>query len=181
MENTLVPTNVTQSSTADVDLFGHAAEPKRATSTAIVSRTGKTVGTRITFNTQVYKDFCDNLKASKLTHAEQRKIRQDYFHADEIERLRMYGRVALERSYKACEEAPLGYVPDAMELRKNTANLKLVSVSVALGHKTATDKQKLADAEKEVARLKALLAEKQAAKDSIEADAAIVVDTPTVE
>lgn len=182
MQNTLVIPSTTEA--AQLDLFGLPVLPTsrvNASTEAIVTKAGRTTGVRIKFDAQSFAEFKKELSTSSLT-AEQKKLqRQQFLSADNVERRKMLGRLALEHAFKPDAYAPLGRVPDVMELKK-AGTLKLISVADALGVKPeSVVKQQLDTAQAEVARLTALLAEKEAKEKAIEADASVITEAPAAE
>lgn len=142
--------------------------------TAIVSRTdpSKTLGRRVQFNAETLSEYKSRLNADKSLNAQQRKAeRQKFLNATEIEQRELLGLAAVKAAMRPDEFAPMGRVPDVMELRKNGGVLKFVSVETFIGKdKTETPAQKIARLENELRAERAALAEAKAERGAHEAD-----------
>lgn len=151
---TLTPVTATQS-----DLFNYTPAARAAGEvTQIVSRSDatKVLGRKITFDAVTLKEFKDGLNADKtLTAAVKKEKRQQFLHAGAIKQRQLLGEIALRQAYEKDEFAPMGRVPDTMELRKNGV-IKLVSVESFIGKdKTETSAQKIKRLERELREAKA--------------------------
>lgn len=163
-------TALTIESAAQLDLFGQPVTSRvHANSTPLVTRTGKVSGVRIGFDSQSFKDFKSVLAESNLNAEQKKAKRQEFLSADAIKQRQMLGILVLQRAYEADDHAPLGRVPEVMELRKG-GTMKLVSVAEVLGHKPDTAKQKIAKLEAEIAALRKAEAERKA----LEAEAQVI-------
>ena len=151
---TLAPVTATQS-----DLFNYTPAARAAGEvTQIVSRSDatKVLGRKITFDAVTLKEFKDGLNADKtLTAAAKKEKRQQFLHADAIKQRQLLGEIALRQAYEKDEFAPMGRVPDTMELRKN-GTIKLISIESFIGKaKTETPAQKIERLERELREARA--------------------------
>lgn len=158
MSNTATLAPVTSSvETVTGELALNDARPALAVSvgqvTKIVSRTdaSKVLGRKITFDVATLSEFKDSLNADKTLNAAAKKAkRQEFLNADNIKQRQLLGEIALRTAYQADEFAPMGRVPDSMELRKN-GSIKLISVESFIGKvRTETPAQKIARLEREL-------------------------------
>lgn len=129
MSNTATLATVTPSAASDTDLFGMplATRDTRGTTTPIVSKKGTVTGRRLTFDSFTLAEFKDKLTGSGLTAAQKKLKRQEFLNADAIKRRQLMGEMALRQAYEPDEFAPMGRVPDVMDLRKG-GTIRLVSV-----------------------------------------------------
>lgn len=172
--------------TPDKDLFGFelASRPLGgANVSAIVSKKDETkqLGRRITFDALTLAEFKARLNEDKTLTAKQKKDkRQQFLNADVIEQRQMLGSAALTAAYKADDFAPMGRVPDVMELRKN-GTLKLISVEAFIGKdKTETPTQKISRLERELREARASKAEAKAEAEAPEVET-VEIETAPVE
>lgn len=149
--------------TAERDLFGTelATRPTGGMITPIMSKTdaSKQLGRKVTFDFKTLSEFKAVLQSSGLTAAEKKAKRQQFLSGDAVQQRQMLGLAALQAAYQADDMAPMGRVPDSLELRKN-GTLKLVSVESFIGKaKTETPTQKIARLERELREAKSAKAD----------------------
>jgi hypothetical protein len=180
--NTATLTPVTESRNVDLDLFGVsslAVRPTGGNVTAIVSKKDETkqLGRKITFDFKTLAEFKATLADDKTLNAKSRKAkRQEFLSSDAIQQRQMLGMAALQAAYQPDDFAPMGRVPDSMELRKN-GSLKLVSVEGFIGKdKSETPTQKIARLERELREAKTAKVEAK----TMEADT-LPVEAPAAE
>lgn len=175
MNATLATVTASRPVTSDTDLFGFelAARPMGGTVTAIVSKKDETkqLGRRINFDALTLAEFKSRLADDKtLTSKQKKERRQAFLNADAIKQRRMLGIAALTAAYEPDEFAPMGRVPDVMELRKN-GSMKLISVESFIGKdKTETPTQKIARLERELREARANKTEAKAEADAPEVE-----------
>ncbi len=173
LANVIAPRAVSVAS--DKDLFGFelSARPTGGSITAIVSKKDETkqLGRRITFDAKTLAEFKAILADDKTLTARQKKEkRQAFLNADAIKQRRMLGVAALQAAYEPDDFAPMGRVPDSLELRKN-GSLKLLSVESFIGKdKTETPTQKIARLERELREARAAKAEAKAEAAAVEVE-----------
>lgn len=169
--------------TPDKDLFGFelASRNVGGNVSAIVSKKDETkqLGRRITFDALTLAEFKARLADDKTLNAKQKKERRQMFlNADAIKQRRMLGIAALTAAYEPDDFAPMGRVPDVMELRKN-GSLKLLSVEAFIGKdKSETPTQKIARLERELREARASKAEAKAEAEAPEVETVEVETTP---
>ncbi len=181
-ETTLAPVTVAAPRNVDLDLFGVEQLSTRPTGglvTQIVSKKDETkvLGRKVTFDFRTLAEFKATLAEDKTLNAAARKAkRQEFLNADSIKQRQMMGMAALQASYAPDSFAPLGRVPDSMELRKN-GSLKLISVEAFIGKdKSETPTQKIARLERELREAVASKAE----ANTVEAETVPAVEAETV-
>lgn len=129
----------------------------------IMSKSNKVVGQRFTFSASSLAEFKAGLTAKKIRGDARRLAMQEFFHADDVARRRILGRLWLENSYEK------GMAPDTADLRSKSGTLRLVS---ALVPEKPAKKGKAVDKDAEIARLKAELAAlKAAARPAVDVEA----------
>ncbi len=135
------------------DNRGQLAAASRVT--AIITKSGKVTGHRFTFGEASLTEFKAALTRDKVRGNARREALQSFFHADEISRRRMLGRLFIEHAYEQ------GMAPDSADLRGKSATLRMVSTVVPESKAKAKAKAKtVEELEAEIARLKAELAAK---------------------
>ncbi len=159
--DTLTPVTVAAPRNVDLDLFGVESLATRPTAGNIViiyskKDETKALGRKLTFDIKTLAEFKATLTADKALNAKERKSkRQEFLNAGAIQQRQMLGIAALHAAYAPDEHAPMGRVPDSMELRKN-GTLKLVSVESFIGKdKSETPTQKIARLERELREARA--------------------------
>lgn len=150
---------LTTATTAALDLFSPEIGKRSLSivSVPIVSKkdADKELGRRITFDVVTLAQFKASLADTKMNAAEKKKARQVFLNSDAVKQRQMLGAAAMQVAMQPDEHAPMGRVPDVMELRKN-GTIKLVSVEQFLGVAKESAAQKIKRLEKELREAKNL-------------------------
>lgn len=177
LNTTMQATLTTESkeTSEQLDLFGQPVGTREtfARMSPIVTSKGNVVGQRIQFR-QLFSEFKSALKDAGIRGDAAHARKSEFLRSSEKEQAWALFHLVSARMQAPSPEAPDGYMPEVIDLRKNFAQAKFLNIARARGDKKDTPKQQVAKLEAELAALRAQIAAQAEEKKALEAETKVI-------